>query len=282
MEKIKRDTSKIRAKASLKAEEKRHIAIARLKEIAVNCYTLTDALHEAKIPLPTFEGWAKKTPTLKKDITSLFKKNFAVRKQEISSNEYELTFTYTDTIGRPYNEQDKIKLVDMICYAYINGISITTICGELKLGPTTFFQWINPRNANTFPYAAEKYAESKETRQLMMDELLNHKATITLQDRLAPRTLTNTTLHYETRGAHGEKTVLKGKTVHERQVEPDMTAIAQVLNNLNPSFKKAILGAAGIDTTEFVDMTVEQLEQALIAEDARLKLLEKPQDGGDA
>jgi hypothetical protein len=155
------------------------------------------------------------------------------------------------------------------------------MCTQVGLCIQSFFQWINPEHSRTFPYAVEKYAEAKKTRQLMMDELLNHKATITLQDRLAPRTLTNTTLHYETRGAHGETTVLKGKTVHERQVEPDMTAIAQVLNNLNPSFKKAILGVAGIDANEFVDMTVEQLEALLVAEDARLKLLDKPQQDGE-
>ena len=275
MEKIKKDTSKATKKASIKAEQRRNDSIERLKEVAPTCYTLSDVCEKADVPHATFESWATKTPKLREEIKALLAKNFTVKKQTLSTGEKELTFTYADVKkhGKKYTDNDKNKIVDIVCYAVENGISVDQICKELGLSPILFFRWANADGSQAFLYAVEKYAESKKNRQFHVNEADTFTARQMLQARLERRTLTNTTLHYETRGLEGEKAILKGKTVHEREIEADLPSIALLLNNLDPSFKKVGLSQALIDTDEFIDMTVEQLEALLVVEDARLKIL---------
>ena len=263
-------------KASQSAEAKKRLIIDKMKSIAVDCYTITDVCDKVGITIQTFDNWCNKTPKLRDDIKSLFRKNFAVRKQTFENGEKELTFTYADVVrdGSRYTDEDKRKIVGMICYAVENGIPITHICRELNFSTPHFFQWANPEHSNHYPYASEKYAEAKKTRRLMINEMDVFTARAKLQSRLENRQVENTTLHYETRGTKGETEILKGKTVHQRTVEPDMPAISLVLNNLDNDFNKRMLTQEQMDGEEFVNMTAEQIREELEKETARRELLD--------
>lgn len=275
MEKKNR-TENATKKASQTAEAKRRMAINCMKEIAVNCYTLTDVCEKANVEMRNFENWCKKNPKLKEEIKSLLKKNFKVRKQEFDNGEKEITFTYADIVkdGSRYTDEDKRKIVDMICYAVENGIPINHMCQQLNFPVFYFFRWANPEHVNHYPYASEKYAEAKKTRRIMINDMDVFTARTKLQSRLENREVTNTTLHYETRGANGENEILKGKTVHKRTLEADLPAISLVLNNLDSDFNKKMLTQEQIDGEEFVNMNAEQLREELEKERARRELLD--------
>lgn len=275
MEKKNR-TENATKKASQTAEAKKRIAITRIKEMAVNCYTLTDVCEKSGVEMRTFENWCKKNPKLRDEIKELLKKNFKVRKQVFENGDREITFTYADVVknNARYNDEEKRKVTDMLCYAVENGIPIAQICKEIDFSMSLFFKWVNPEHGSHYHYASEKYSEAKKTRRLMINDMDVFTARTKLQSRLENREVTNTTLHYETRGANGENEILKGKTVHKRTLEADLPAISLVLNNLDGDFNKKMLTQEQIDSEEFVNMNAEQLREELEKERARRALLD--------
>lgn len=251
------------------------IKIEKLRAIAPTCYTLMEALELSAIPQTTFKTWCKSNEALNSEIKSLLKRVISVRKQTVSTGDTELTFTYQDVRNQKnYKEDEKRKFVDMICYAIENGVQVSSACKAFDVSQSTFFRWVSPTSNQSFPYAVEKYAESSSLIRFMSNEIDVFNARMILQSKLEERKVTNTTLHYETRGVNGEQEILKGKTVHERTVEPELAAVALVLNNLDSDFNKKAINQALIDTEEFAHMTADMLREEIEKERARKQLLD--------
>ena len=206
---------------------------------------------------------------------------FTVRKQSLGNGETEITFTFADiqkSNGTRYDDKEKRKVIDIVCYAYINGVPVENMCNQLGVSFMTFYRWVNPTSKQAFPYGVEKYNEAKETLRFIVNETDVFTARAKLQSKLTLRKVTNTTLHYETRGVHGEEVVLKGKTEHERMIEPDLQAISLVLSNLDDDFSKKRLEQKQMDDLEIEYMTAEQIQIEIDKERARKALLDSSLD----
>ena len=201
---------------------------------------------------------------------------FTVRKQSLGNGETEITFTFADiqkSNGTRYDDKEKRKIIDIVCYAFTNGVPVENMCNQLGVSFMTFYRWVNSESKQAFLYGVEKYKEAKETLRFMINETDVFTARAKLQSKLTLRKVTNTTLHYETKGVHGEEIILKGKTVHERTVEPDLSSIQFVLSNLDDDFSKKRLEQKQMDDLEIEYMTAEQILLEIEKERERKALL---------
>jgi transposase-like protein len=204
---------------------------------------------------------------VKKKLPKLTGDTFRVRKTKTETGENELVFTYADILrSHRYSDDEKKKIIDIVCYAYEQGVSIESICKELGVSAMTVYRWVSPNSVNAFKYGVERYKYAKEVFNFAINENDVFKARARLAAKLDERKVVNTTLYYENKD--GEMT-LKGKTETERVIEPDITAIQLILKNLDTDFKK-VKGTETVDLYEELQyMTAEELEIELAKEKER-------------
>ena len=248
--------------------------IELIKSKASEHFTLTQLLESCDVPHTTYAEWCKIHPDLSEFVKDSLKKSFTVRQTRTEQGAVELTFTFDEIRrrrGQHYTEEEKTKLIDIICYAFERGVSILDASKAMSLDYQTFYNWVLPTSSTAFQYGVERYKQSKEMRKSVRADIEVFTARASLASKLAERKVVNETRHYEVKGLEGEVKLI-GKTEHEVTKEADMSAIQFVLNNLDEDFKKTI--EIKDDDSEFVNMTAEEIEAEIVKEQQKRLLLE--------
>ena len=254
----------------------KQLAFDALIEQASKYTTIESLCDGIGLPTITYYRWTEDRPDIRKTVTDNLAERYSIRSQECDDGSITITIHLSDAqayLNKRFSEDQKTQLTDMICYAYEKGVSIAVSCKALKIDDSTFFNWANPESPNYFPYAYERYKLAKATRKMSLEEADTFTARVALGAKLRNRVVTNITRYYEANGVEGEHVVLKGITEHEKTVYPEISAIALVLNNLDPDFRKATAGGQMIDDKDYRYLSDEELLQELTKEQERQNIL---------
>ncbi len=254
----------------------KQLAFDALIEHAPKYRTVESLCEGIGLPSITYYKWTEDRPDIRKAVTDNLAERYSIRSQESDDGSVTITIHLSDAqayLHKRYTEEQKTQLTDMICYAYEKGVSIAVSCKALKMDDSTFFSWANPEAPNYFPYTYERYKLAKMTRKMSLEEADTFTARVALNAKLRNRVVTNTTRYYEVSGIEGEKVILKGITEQEKTVHPEISAIALVLNNLDPDFRKATAGGQMIDDKDYRYLSDEELIEELNKEQERQKIL---------
>jgi len=252
---------------------KKQQAFDALIKNASSYFTVESLCEGIGLTLPTYYKWTADREDIRKEVNSKLAKRFTMRKQATEDGKLvtiEISYIEAERAKfHQYKEEERERMIELICYAYELGVSIHESCKALEVHPSTFFKWVNLDSPIGLKYASDRFKLAKQTRQSLHNEELTFQARTQLSEKLKERKVTNTTLVYEIKGGD-ETAVLKERRESEKTYMPEMSAIALTLNNLDPDFRKATAGGQMIqderdleekDEAELMEMLREERDK---------------------